>query len=113
MSDTVKLIIEIPKAEYELIVGDEACGLNPLTRAIAHGIPLDSNDSDYAEAQAYFDGQAYGWDEGRKALIDDVKTEIKALSNANPSYWHSGDMVEREEVLEIIDSIGEGTANES
>lgn len=39
-------------------------------------------------------------------LIDDldkIRAEIKALSNANPSYWHSGDMVEREEVFEIID----------
>lgn len=25
-----------------------------------------------AETKAYFDGQSYGWEEGRKALIDDV-----------------------------------------
>lgn len=65
MSDTVKLIIEIPKApknDHERWV-------------LAHGIPLDSN-SEQAEVQAYFDGQAYGWEEGRKALIDDVKAEI-------------------------------------
>ena len=49
MSDTVKLIIEIPKAEYELIVGDEACGLNPLTRAVAHGIPLASVKAEIKE----------------------------------------------------------------
>ena len=36
-------------------------------------------------------------------VLDKIKAEIKALSNANPSYWHSGDMVEREDVLEIID----------
>lgn len=42
MSETVKLIIEIPKAEYELIVGSEDCGLHTLTRAVAHGIPLDN-----------------------------------------------------------------------
>ena len=36
----MKLIIDIPKEEYELIVNDEACGLNPLTRAVAHSIPL-------------------------------------------------------------------------
>ena len=35
--------------------------------------------------------------------LDKIRAEIKALSNANPSYWHSGDMVEREEVFEIID----------
>ena len=49
MSDTVKLIIEIPKEEYELIVGDEACGLHPLTRAVAHGIPLDDVTAEIAD----------------------------------------------------------------
>ena len=33
----MKLLIEISEPEYELIVGDEACGLNPLTRAVANG----------------------------------------------------------------------------
>lgn len=37
----IKLIIDIPEEEYELIVNDEACGLNILTRAIANGIPLN------------------------------------------------------------------------
>ena len=36
-------------------------------------------------------------------VLNKIRAEIKALSNANPSYWHSGDMVEREEVFEIID----------
>ena len=36
----IELVIKIPKAEYELIVNDEACGLNVLTRAIAKGTPL-------------------------------------------------------------------------
>ena len=36
-------------------------------------------------------------------VLDKIRAEIKSLSNANPSYWHSGDMVEREEVFEIID----------
>ena len=35
--------------------------------------------------------------------IEQIRAEIELLSNANPSYWHSGDMVEREEVLDIID----------
>lgn len=53
MSDTVKLIIEIPIAEYELIVGDEACGLNPLTRAIAHGTPLPKGHGRLIDADAF------------------------------------------------------------
>lgn len=36
-------------------------------------------------------------------VLDKITVEIESLSNANPSYWHSGDMVDREEVLEIID----------
>ena len=36
-------------------------------------------------------------------VLDKIRAEIKALSNANPSYWHSGDMVDRDDVLEIID----------
>jgi hypothetical protein len=87
MSDTVKLIIDIPVRILNTIQADEMISreqLAILQTHIQNGI-----------------------------LLDDVKAEIEGLSNANPSYWHSGDMVEREEVLEIIDSIGEGTANES
>ena len=39
----------------------------------------------------------------QEPILDKIRAEIEALSNANPSYWHSGDMVEREDVLEIID----------
>ena len=45
----------------------------------------------------------HGYAQARKDVLDKIRAEIKALSNANPSYWHSGDMVEREDVLEIID----------
>lgn len=38
--EDIKLVVKIPKAEYDLIVNDEACGLNVLTRAIANGTPL-------------------------------------------------------------------------
>lgn len=41
-------------------------------------------------------------------VLDKITVEIESLSNANPSYWHSGDMVDREEVLEIIDKYTEG-----
>lgn len=39
----------------------------------------------------------------QEPILDKIRAEIESLSNANPSYWHSGDMVEREEVFEIID----------
>ncbi len=37
MSETVKLMIEIPKEEHELIINSEDCGLNTLTRAVSKG----------------------------------------------------------------------------
>lgn len=48
-------------------------------------------------------------DEPTVCDIEQIRAEIELLSNANPSYWHSGDMVEREEVLEIIDKYRGGT----
>ena len=44
-------------------------------------------------------------------VLDKIRAEIELLSNANPSYWHSGDMVEREEVFEIIDKYKAETEN--
>ena len=79
MSETEKLIIEIPKEEYELIVGDEACGLNPLTRAIAHGISLD-----------------------------DVKAEIEEKISHYDHFQNSNTAHGLEMALEIIDNIGKG-----
>lgn len=74
----MKLIIDIPDYDYRHI--KEVYEKNDIVEStysyIYHGTPLDSNDSDYAEAQAYFDGEAYGWEQGRKTLIDDVKAEI-------------------------------------
>lgn len=39
----------------------------------------------------------------QESVLDKISAEIESLKNANPSYWHRGDMVEREEVFEIID----------
>ena len=79
MGETVKLIIEIPKAEYELIVGDEACGLNPLTRAIAHGIPLD-----------------------------DVKEKIAKLRLVGYADSHGKREIASRAVMDVLDNIGKG-----
>lgn len=122
MSETVKLIIEIPKEDIEFIcktsfVEDErtmfkqspsdrqgTMMLHRLMDSVKGGTLLDSN-SEKAEVQAYFDGQAYGWEEGRKALIEDIKAEIKRME------YHMIDcdvLVDQEEVLDIIENIGKG-----
>ena len=88
MSDNIKLIIEIPEEDYKKLVNPyqhNEIWCERLKRIVINGTPLDSNDSDYAETQAYFAGEAYGWEQGRKALIEDVKTEIK-----EKSMWYRG-----------------------
>ncbi len=107
MSDTVKLIIEIPKETYEYwkTHRDEYV----LAEAIGNGIPLD-RDSEKAEVQAYFAGEAYGWEQGRKALIEDVKAEIEKLNPVDYgsmfSYEsHNGAKDMQRDVLQILDNI--------
>lgn len=77
----MKYAIEISEEEYAGIVksnypNDQLVG--SLIYAVKNGEPLD-------------------------AVLGEIRAEINSLSNANPSYWHSGDMVEREEALDIID----------
>ena len=79
MSDTVKVIIEIPKDKYERCKEYRLMSYDAeiLEGAVARGILLnDAVNEERAEVQAYFAGEAYGWEQGRKALIEDVKAEI-------------------------------------
>ena len=75
----MKVIIDIPEEIYQEAIKSGYSHLydEEVANAVAEGTPL-ANDSERAEAQAYFDGQAYGygWEQGRKALIDDVRAEI-------------------------------------
>ena len=41
--------------------------------------------------------------------LNKIKAEIEALSNANPSYTHTCDVVDREDVIDIIDKYIEGS----
>lgn len=113
MSDTVKLIIEIPKKEYEaykelIAINIGRCSgkgiIQTCLKAVKNGTPLDSN-SERAEVQAYFAGESYGWEQGRKALIEDAKAEMEKL----PTDYCGGYIgLSKKEVLGILDSIGEG-----
>ena len=68
------------------------------------------------EVQAYFAGQTYGWEEGRKALIDDVKAEIKKKCdriNSIASVLSYSQHREIQELLcEILASIGKAESEE-
>lgn len=46
-------------------------------------------------------------EDGKKDVLDKVRAEVKTLPNANPSYSGYIDVVDREDVLEIIDKYKE------
>lgn len=107
----MKLIIDIPeevKRNIDTFKGHFLCGYSyDLMQAIKDGTPLDSN-SDRAEVQAYFDGQAYGWEQGREDLIKNIK-----LSLVTDLSWEMFDEYGNEtrlhkELWEILDNIGKG-----
>ena len=114
MSETVKIIIEIPKATYEDLksgkIYSSLCEApQGLIEGILNGTPLDNN-SERAEVQAYFDGEAYGWVYGRKALIDDIKAEFIKLYPKNymgePYFGGIAGHFSLNNVLKILDNIG-------
>ena len=112
MSDNIKLIIEIPKEIYERCKEYKLWSYDAETHegAVAQGTPL-ANDSERAETQASFAGEAYGWEQGRKALIEEVKAEIEKLNPVDYgsmfSYEsHNGAKDMQIDVLQILDNIG-------
>jgi len=81
MSDTVKLVIEIPKESYEQIVeaGDlDYLEVLEIITAIENGTPLDSN-SERAETQTYLAGHIKGWEQGREDLIDEILNKVSKI----------------------------------
>lgn len=108
----MKLIIDISeeaKRHIDTFKGKFLCGDGcDMIQAIQNGTPLDSN-SDRAEVQAYFAGQTYGWKEGRKALIDDVKAKIEEMptdktARSRKAYIFASEF--KIKVLEILNNIG-------
>jgi len=82
MSDTVKLIIEIPKDLYEITKDkvDKNMTYAPLSVSIAHGIPLD-----------------------------DVKAKMKQLRSHSARFRTSDGRVvyaDSQDILDILDNIG-------
>lgn len=119
----MKLIIDIPEDMYISAKSGYLCGSEIIVNAIKYGTPLDNN-SERAEAQAYFGGEAYGWEQGRKALIDDVKAEItkphdiylgEINSRSNVGILAFGnEAYDRgiKHVIEILDNIGKAESED-
>lgn len=119
MSDTVKLIIEIPKETKQAFDKAESNDFKIsfydhggiIGKAIQNGTPLDSC-LDRAELKAYFDGVGVGWKEGREDLLDDVKAEIdKQYDRIRPYNIDVANGLEM--ALEILDNIGKAESEET
>ena len=73
MSDTVKLIIEIPKEEYEFIKSSVLVPLkNSYSELIVNGIPLDD-----VRAEIEKDARGYRCDE----FIDGINHALEIIDN--------------------------------
>ena len=84
MSDTVKLIIEIPKSALELLntTGVDWLDAEHILSAVAHGIPLDDVKAEIeakhlsiVEKNDFDNGRTYGYDECLSILDNIGKAE--------------------------------------
>lgn len=78
MSETVKLIIEIPKELHEMCKKYKSCTYDIETIAIANGTPLSEE-------------------------LAEIREEIKALDEGITSYEHDDPWIYKREALEVID----------
>ena len=120
----MKLIIDIPEEIYTasqtIEVKHEYIIRIPL-EIVANGTPFDSviENREKAETKAYFDGQAYGWEQGRKALIEDIKAEIEHVidntydsTDYDKSLYNGAYKDGLYDALDIIDKHISGKENE-
>lgn len=74
----MQIVIKIPEAEYDLIVNDEACGLNVLTRAVANGTPLPKEHGRLIDADELI--KQYNLDEATKYGNKNAKQQAHSYS---------------------------------
>lgn len=60
MSDTVKLIIEIPEEEYKRMTEESIYSTHVMICAIQNGTPLDEVTAEIHRANCYYHGTEYG-----------------------------------------------------
>jgi len=83
MNDTVKLIIEIPKAMYENVQNGTYCGT--LYKELKNGTPLDDIKAEIEEKSVWYRGQTYDGLCMALQIIDKYigKAESEVKSNDN------------------------------
>lgn len=81
-----QILIALNDEEYEDIISDEACGLHPLTRAVARGTVLPDNPTNGDMIKTMFPNILVndGWTEG---LI--VAHEFDGSTWFNKEWWNA------------------------
>lgn len=64
--------------------------------------PMHENSNDYCKFRHDFSCFVRAKNACPLRPADEMIKEIEKLSNANPSYWNTCDVVDREDVLDII-----------
>ena len=115
----MKLIVDLPEKDFDFIkktykpTGYDFVArplANEIISSVMNGTPFDSviENREKAETKAYFDGQAYGWEQGRNDLIEALKSEIRA----NAEYHEDGEWYLNEKwIIEILDKHISGKEN--
>ena len=80
---------------------ERLCGDKTMMKYKMLAIAQDIYNTAYVHGKNYM--SLVEMPKARNNVLDKIKAEVKALSNANPSYTHTCDVVDREDVLEIID----------
>lgn len=76
----MKIVIDIPKEEYDEILSSEDCGLHTLTRAVANGTPLPKGHGRLVDMSEVIVKlmQYYDRDKTIGQCLDEVHTVIEA-----------------------------------
>ena len=102
----MKLLIELSEDRYNSIMRKAKYRrVTGMDFVIAKGVPLDT-DLDLTEVQAYFAGMTYGCEQGRKALIEDVKAKIEAKEMVETNIERQFYNMALDDVVKILDSVG-------
>lgn len=95
----IELVIKIPEEEYDLIVNDEACGLNVLTRAIANGTPLPKEHGPLKDADKIIESMVtYMRDKNKTHTAEFVMSVAKSMVDLEQPIINAPTIIEADEV---------------
>ena len=101
-----EIVIKLNDEEYEDIIYDEACGLHPLTRAVAKGVVLPEHHGDLIDRNELL--KKYGLENATKYGNKDAEQQKHSYSTM--MMYEIADMVEDAETI-IPATKGENNAD--